>query len=140
MHLDDDLTDKGSLAKLRDCFPLNIFNIRNSLTLFFSSNQETFFFILIFALWNESILNTKISTKLRAFYLKALLNIFLQYLQHSKKCPSIMTGFHKSNRKPYVFFATPSKRRRIIITIFVQLIYLKYGNVLYALNRFGSHD
>ena len=51
-----------------------------------------------------------------------------------------MTGFHKSNRKPYVFFVTPSKRIRIIITIFVQLIYLKYGNVLYALNRFGSHD
>ena len=84
-------------------------------------------------MWNESILNTKISSKLRAFFLETLLNIFLQYLQHSKKWPSIMIGFHKSDKKPYVFFAAPSKLKRIIMTIFVQLMYVKYGNILYAL-------
>ena len=26
------------------------------------------------------------------------------------------------------------------MTIFVQLMYVKYGNILYALDRYGSHD
>lgn len=91
-------------------------------------------------MWNESIFNTTISSKLRAFFLEMLLNILLQYLQHSKNWPSIMIGFHKSDKKQYVFFAAPSKLKRIIMIILVQLMYVKYGNILYALDRYGSHD
>ena len=46
LHLGSALTDRGSLAKLHDCHPINIFTIGNSIKIFYKANPETFFFLL----------------------------------------------------------------------------------------------
>ena len=48
LHLGSALTDRGSLAKLHDCYPINIFTIGNSIKIFYKSNPETFFFFFFF--------------------------------------------------------------------------------------------
>ena len=139
-QLGDALTDKSSLGKLRDCYQLNIFTIKNALSLFYQSNKDDFLYVLMFAMGNESLLNLNISLKIRAFFLETLLHIFQIYLNHANCVHSLFIGFNKSDKKPYVFFASPTKLRRMIITVFVQLLYVKSGNLFIGLNRAGSHD
>lgn len=85
LHLGSALTDRGSyssfssLAKLHDCYPINIFTIGNSIKIFYESNPETFFFFIVLSFWNELLLNTNLSLYTRQYFLETIILIFIKF-------------------------------------------------------------
>lgn len=96
LKLNKALTDKGSLAKLQDSYPLMLFTIGNALKVFYTAPFSSFFYILFFGLWNEAILNEKITLHTRLYYLETILFILLFFDKFLKetKMPEFV-GFRK---------------------------------------------
>lgn len=140
LNLGEALTDKGSLAKMRDCHPLNIFTISNTIKLFYKSNKDDFLFLFLVSVWNECLLNDFFSLKLRTFLLEIVLRIFIKIERYMKvNLPGKFIGYRKSDNKPYVFFVSPTKIKRIILTLLGQMAVLLKKNPKFALDRAGSH-
>lgn len=105
LKIGDALADKSSLGKMRDCYPLNLFTINNTIQLFYNSNKETFFYFLFYSLWNEVLLNFKISVKIRIYFFEILLRICIQIFSIIKaRNPRRYVGYRKCEQKPFVFF------------------------------------
>lgn len=140
LKLGEALTSNGSLAKLRDCFPLNMFTIGNSLKLFYNSSPESFFIFLVFGLWNEAVLNKKFSNKTRLYLLQTLLILFYddnEYLK-ANSMPSAVS-FKKSEDKTFILWLNPTEFNRIFNTIIVQIFFIFLNDPSIGLDRLGSH-
>ena len=95
---------------MRDCYPLNLFTFSDAIKLFYNSNKETFFYFLIYSLWNESLLNTKFPVKLRIYFFEILLRLCIQiFVKISQRRPGKYVGYRKCDQKPFVFFLSPIK-------------------------------
>lgn len=130
------LLDRGSLAKLHDCHPLNLFTIGNSIKLFFEADQEVFFFFIVLGFWNESLLNIKLAISTRQYFLEIILFVFIRFytIIKTQKMQEIVS-FKKCEGK-HTLWVSEFKLIRVIITILTQLytIYLKDDSV--AFDRF----
>lgn len=60
LDLGPSLLDKTSIGKLRDIYPISIFTVNNSIQALLSDNSDSFFYLFLYSLWNESLLNTHI--------------------------------------------------------------------------------
>ena len=138
LKLGSALLDKGSLAKLHDCHPLNLFTIGNSLKLFFNSNSDAFFIFLILGFWNESMLNTKLSLKCRQFFLESILFVFIKIFQMLDSKPLPNTVSFKKNEGKKVLWVSKHKLMRLIITILSQLYALNLKDSSMAFDRFSN--
>ena len=138
LNLGSALTDKGSLAKLHDCHPLNMFTIGNAIKLFFNSNPDSFFIFLVLGFWNESLLNVKLSLGCRQYFLETILFIFIRIFQtlEDKQLPSTVS-FKKSDGKK-VFWVSKFKLIRLIMTILIQLYALHLRDNSVAFDRFSN--
>ena len=140
LNLGDALTDRSSLAKMRDCHPLNIFTISNSLKIFQKLEKDTFLFFILFSIWNECVLNMAFSIKLRIFLFEIILRIFIKVENYiTNNTLGKFVGFKKSESKPFVFFVNPNKIKRVILTMLGQIAILLKKNPKIALDRAGSH-
>lgn len=143
LHLGSALTDRGSLAKLHDCYPINIFTIGNSIKIFYKSNPETFFFFIVLSFWNELLLNTNLSLYTRQYFLETIILIFIKFYSffENNKIPETI-ALKKCSDGRSVLWISHAKAIRIINTLFVQYyaISLKSLNdFLTAFDRFCSH-
>ena len=129
------LLDKGSLAKLHDCHPLNLFTIGNSLKLLYSSDSDAFFIFLILGFWNESLLNTKLKLHCRQFFLETILYVFIKFYQMLETKPLPENVSFKKNEGKNVVWVSKYKLMRLIVTIFVQLYALSLNDDSVAFDR-----
>lgn len=115
------LLDRGSLAKLHDCHPLNLFKIGNSIKLFFEADQEVFFFFIVLGFWNESLLNIMLAISTRQYFLEIILFVFIRFytIIKTQKMQEIVS-FKKCEGK-HTLWVSEFKLTRVIITILTQL-------------------
>lgn len=140
LKMGEALADKTSLGKKRDCYPINLFTINNTIKLFHESNKETFFYFLFYSLWNEALLNAKISVKIRIYFFEIILRICIQIFGIiSSRRPGRYVGYRKCEQKPFVFFLPPNKLRRIILTLIAEIICCLQNDEFIGLDRAGSH-
>lgn len=140
LHLGSALTDRGSLAKLHDCHPINIFTIGNSIKIFYKANPETFFFFIVLSLWNELLLNTNLNLYTRQYFLETIMFIFIRFNKYfqDNKIPETIT-LKKSSDGRSILWISPTKAIRIINTLFVQYYAISLEDFMTAFDRFCSH-
>ena len=103
LNLGPALLDKSSVGKLRDIYPISIFTINNALTLLLNGKIDSFFYVFVYSLWNEALLNRNLSCETRHFLFELLIEILLQIYNKYKtiNIPENV-GFKKSQYKDYV--------------------------------------
>jgi hypothetical protein len=75
-------TDNGSLGKMRDCYPLDLFNLRRVHVLYQrGENIDEFLDIFILGLWTEVVENRLFNSDTRIHILETLMDFF--YVQYS---------------------------------------------------------
>ena len=135
------LTDKSSVGKLRDCYPVSLFTFNNSIRVLVSEGVDSFIYLFIYALWNESLLNKHFTaqTRLELFRLvvEILIIIYEKYSQN--KLPANV-GFKKSSNSEYVTMFSLKKLHRIIPTLIMLILEIENnGDANFSLARYGSH-
>ena len=99
LDVDDALTDRSCIGKMRDIYPLILFTVRNSLILLNSYTRESFFYFIVFALWSESKMNETLAPKTRLFIVNVVLHIMICiYEEYIKPLPSNVSMKNILNR------------------------------------------
>ena len=141
LHLGNPLTEKSSLAKMRDQYPLNIFTIYNAIILINNGENNAFYYVLLYALWNEALTNPKLAKNTRFYLLQVVLICFIKmYNLYVKNKFTETVSENNTQKKLYVTFCTKSKMIRIIITLIaVCSEFIKENNSNCGLDRLGNH-
>lgn len=139
LNLGKALTDRGGLAKLQDCYPIQMFTINNALRIFDNLSSESFFYFLFFGLWTECVLNVKFSIETRRFFFMTLLFISFRFLNFLNTNSLPKTVGFKKNTGLFIFWVSNFKLTRIINTLLVQIFASCSEDETYALDRYSSH-
>ena len=133
------LNDKSSIGKMRDGYATSLFTFINSLKMIENGDVASFIYILIFALWNEAILNPHIKPQTREYLLLVLLHILITIYRKQLEGLPDNVGFKKSEEKPFVTMFSQAKLKRWIPTVVVLALEIADGNLDTGLERIGSH-
>lgn len=73
------------------------------------------------SIWNESVLNTKLSISTRVYFFQTILLVFIKFYNYlSKNKIHDTISYKKSEGKKVLWISIP-KLKRIINTIFIQI-------------------
>lgn len=138
LDVDDALTDRSCIGKMRDIYPLILFTVRNSLILLNSYTRESFFYFIVFALWSESKMNETLAPKTRLFIVNVVLHIMICiYEEYIKPLPSNVSM--KNTCGCFQLFLSHEKLKRIIPTLMAESFSLKNYCENLAIDRLSSH-
>ena len=135
------INDTSTLAKLRDELPRSLFQLNMSFYIKENYSPSTFFYFLIYSLWNEATYNTTIGPQTRKYFLHIILNVLikLQTFYTSKKFDRSV--FEKKGKDHnFISFITIDKIIRIINTLVVLIKEIsETDDDSLALSRLSSH-
>lgn len=133
--------DTSTLAKLRDELPRSLFRFELSFYIQENYSPSTFFYFLVYSLWNEATYNTSIGPQTRKYFLLIILNTLLKLQAFYKEKQFDANVFEKKGKDhKYISFITMDKIIRIINTLDVlikEIIEAKDDSL--ALSRLSSH-
>ena len=137
------LSDKTSIGKMRDSYPIQLFTFRNSIMLYDANYFEAFVYVFIFALFNETLLNHHISVNTRLYLLEIFIDILIFFSNKFTKAslPENLGMTKKGNE--YVTILNMTQINRFLSTDVglyreISLEIYKDEKTL-SLNRLGTH-
>jgi hypothetical protein len=136
------LTDFSPLGRMRDSYPLSLFTIQNALFAATCNGPDAFIYLLVYALWQESLLNKELSTSMRLFMLKVV--FYFMYEIHSaiqalKARGVLRVTEKKTTLSCEVTFAALPRLKRMILTVLGQMDAIVSFPENLGLDRIGSH-
>jgi hypothetical protein len=66
------LTDSSPIGRMRDNYPLSLFTLQNAFFASTNSGPDSFLYLLIYAIWEESLLRQELSMSMRLFMLQVV--------------------------------------------------------------------
>ena len=139
LNLGPFLDDRSSVGKMRDAYPVSLFNFQNAIIFLENNKFEAFSYIFIYALWNKAILNVNLHPFTRKYLLLTLLHILVNlFMEHSKRLPENIK-FKKSKDNHFVTIFTKGKLKSWIPTVAIQASEIEKGDLKLGIGRAGSH-
>ena len=152
LNLGEALTNKTSLAKLRDSFPLTLFQIHNALKIREFYSNPGFCFMLPFSLWVYAILGDKININERLIASRLALTFILKLadLYFTNRYPTKTNSNEvrfwnpqiwkkRTKNHPYIVFGDEQKFIRITLTIASLIHELSQAKPGFGIQRLGTH-
>jgi hypothetical protein len=136
------LTDWSPLGRMRDSYPMSLFTIQNALFAGTCAGPDAFIYLLVYALWQESLLNKEIATSMRLFMLKVVFYFMYEMhsaIQHLRERRALRVTEKKTNLSSDVTFATVPRLKRMILTVLGQIDAIVSFPESLGLDRIGSH-
>ena len=132
-------SDRSNLGKMRDSYPIQLFNFSQALRIV-KSHKEAFFYFTTYALWVEALLNPDLSKDSRIYLLDTLLFILIT-IKNMYSCNELPSNCSqkKSASSKYVTMFTEDKLQRIIPTIIFLIDEIKDSSNELGMERFGTH-
>ena len=132
------LTDYTAKGRMRDIYPLEIFNLEHFHTLYDTGDLHMAFYILPYCLWVHAVRNPSISTEMRRQLLNQVVMIFLH---HMNSLTSLDTTVVSENKKDNLvqYFCSRKHGMRVCNTVMVLLSEISRNPNNLALDRLGTH-
>jgi hypothetical protein len=73
-------TDFSPIGRMRDSYPLSLFTLQNALFASTDIGPDSFLYLLIYAIWEELLLNQELSMSMRSFMLQVV--FYFMYEMH----------------------------------------------------------
>jgi hypothetical protein len=127
---------------MRDSYPLSLFTLQNALFANTDSGPDSFLYLLIYAIWEESLLNQELSMLMRSFMLQVVFYFMYEMhftIQQLKEQRTLRVTEKKTALSSDVTFATLSKLKRMILTVLGQIYTISFFPSTFSLDRIGSH-
>lgn len=134
------LLDRSSIGKLRDIYPVTLFTINNSMKVLFNDQIDCFFYLFVYSLWNEALLNPHFAPITRFNLYSLCLELFICIYRSYKdiQLPDNV-AFKKSQNKDFVTMITIEKLERIIASLIMTVKEVERNDENLRLAGLGSH-
>lgn len=135
------INDTSTLAKLHDEYPRSLFQFQMSFYIKENYSPSTFFYFLVYSLWNEATFNTTIGPQTRKYFLHIILNVLIKLQDFYKSKQFDKSVFEKKGKDHnFISFITMDKIIRIINTLIVLIKEIsEIDDDSLALSRLSSH-
>lgn len=139
LHLGKPLTDFSQIGKMKDLYPLKLFQIRNALILNEANEIPSATYIVIFSMWNEVMNSASISRETRIELLEIIFEMLL-IIYNTLPIKSKTTTCKKTNLTMAQSFATVENLTRCITTVCGMASALSNSKFInLAMNRLSTH-
>jgi hypothetical protein len=127
---------------MRDNYPLSLFTLQNAFFANTNSWPGSFLYLLIYAIWEESLLHQELSMSMRLFLLQVV--FYFMYEMHFaihqlKEQRTLRVTEKKTAHSSHATAATLSKLKRMILTVLGQIYAINFFPHRLGLDRIGWH-
>jgi hypothetical protein len=119
-----------------------LFTLQKALFASTDSGPDSFLYLWIYVIWEESLLNQESSMSMRLFMLQVVFYFMYEMhftIQQLKEQRTLRVTEKKTALSSDVTFATLSKLKRMILTVLGQIYAVNFFSSRLGLERIGSH-
>jgi hypothetical protein len=136
------LTDFRLIGRMRENYPLPLFVLQSAFFANTNNGPDSFLYLLIYAIWEESLLRQELSMSMRLFMLQVV-SYFMSEMHFAihqlKEQRTLRVTEKKTAHSSHVTVATFSKLKRMILTVLGQISAINFFPRRPGLDRLGSH-
>ena len=133
------LTDCSSKGKRRDIYVLEIFTLKNVVTLIQRRQLVMSLYIVPYAMWVSVVMNPAMSCQMRREFLSFVINLFAEMLLLLQSVDTKRVAINKNEPGKVQFAFFENHMKRVLNTLVVQLCEIQRSPDDLAMDRIGTH-